>query len=100
MPPRSPPFSAAPSPRPPLALPLRQHRRGLPSCPDIVFPGRKKVIFVHGRFWHRQHGCKPARVLAPPIRPNRRARYCDLAGVGEDGGSRSYGNVKQKTWRA
>jgi len=29
---------------------------GLPGSPDIVFKGRKKVIFVHGCFWH-QHGC-------------------------------------------
>ncbi|MGD0870176.1 MAG: very short patch repair endonuclease [Bryobacteraceae bacterium] len=34
----------------------RLHRRDLPGCPDIVFPGRQKVIFVHGCFWHG-HGC-------------------------------------------
>lgn len=33
----------------------RLHRRELPGCPDLVFPGRRKVIFVHGCFWHR-HG--------------------------------------------
>lgn len=35
---------------------FRLHRRDLPGCPDIVFPGRKKVVFVHGCFWHG-HGC-------------------------------------------
>ncbi len=35
----------------------RLHRRNLPGTPDIVFPGRRKVIFVHGCFWHR-HGCR------------------------------------------
>mgnify|MGYP004547092609 CR=1 FL=1 len=25
--------------------------------PDIVFPGRKKLIFVHGCFWHSHTGC-------------------------------------------
>lgn len=30
---------------------------GLPGKPDLVFPGRRVVIFVHGCFWHR-HGCK------------------------------------------
>ncbi|HEX5127826.1 MAG TPA: very short patch repair endonuclease [Rhodocyclaceae bacterium] len=30
----------------------RLHRRDLPGSPDIVFPGRKKAIFVHGCFWH------------------------------------------------
>lgn len=41
----------------------RLHRRGLPGSPDLVFPSRMKVIFVHGCFWH-QHldsGCKLAR---------------------------------------
>lgn len=33
----------------------RLHRRDLPGCPDLVFPSRRKVIFVHGCFWHR-HG--------------------------------------------
>jgi DNA mismatch endonuclease (patch repair protein) len=27
---------------------FRLHRRDLPGKPDIVFPGRRKVIFVHG----------------------------------------------------
>lgn len=31
----------------------RLHRKGLPGKPDLVFPGRGKVIFVHGCFWHR-----------------------------------------------
>jgi len=34
----------------------RLHRRDLPGTPDLVFPGRRKVIFVHGCFWHR-HDC-------------------------------------------
>ena len=31
----------------------RLHRKDLPGKPDLVFPGRRKVIFVHGCFWHR-----------------------------------------------
>lgn len=31
----------------------RLHAQGLPGRPDVVFPGRRKVIFVHGCFWHR-----------------------------------------------
>ena len=30
----------------------RLHRADLPGKPDIVFPGRRKIIFVHGCFWH------------------------------------------------
>lgn len=35
----------------------RLHRNNLPGTPDLVFSARRKVIFVHGCFWH-QHGCK------------------------------------------
>ena len=35
----------------------RLHRKDLPGKPDLVFPGRKKVIFVHGCYWHK-HDCK------------------------------------------
>jgi len=31
----------------------RLHRKDLPGCPDLVFPRYKKVVFVHGCFWHR-----------------------------------------------
>jgi DNA mismatch endonuclease, patch repair protein len=34
----------------------RLHRADLPGSPDIVFPSRRKVIFVHGCFWH-SHSC-------------------------------------------
>lgn len=34
----------------------RIHDRRLPGKPDLVFPGRKKVIFVNGCFWHG-HDC-------------------------------------------
>lgn len=34
----------------------RLHDRRLPGCPDMVFASRRKVIFVHGCFWH-QHKC-------------------------------------------
>jgi len=31
----------------------RLHRRDLPGTPDLVFPGRNKIIFMHGCIWHR-----------------------------------------------
>ena len=40
-----------------LGYRYRLHRRELPGTPDLVFPGRRKVIFVHGCFWHRHPGC-------------------------------------------
>lgn len=34
----------------------------LPGKPDLVFPGRRKVIFMHGCFWHRHDNCPLARL--------------------------------------
>lgn len=39
-----------------LGYRFRIHRKDLPGKPDLVFPSRKKVIFVHGCFWHG-HDC-------------------------------------------
>jgi DNA mismatch endonuclease, patch repair protein len=36
-----------------LGYRFRLHRRDLPGKPDLVFGPRRKVIFVHGCFWHR-----------------------------------------------
>ncbi|MTV39946.1 very short patch repair endonuclease [Duganella radicis] len=40
----------------------RLHVRTLPGSPDLVFPSRRKVIFVHGCFWHRHENCSLARI--------------------------------------
>ncbi len=52
-----------------LGYRYRLHRRNLPGAPDIVFPSRRKVIFVHGCFWHGHEGCKVANV------PKSRQQY-------------------------
>ena len=40
-----------------LGYRFRLHRPDLPGKPDLAFPARRKVIFVHGCFWH-SHDCK------------------------------------------
>jgi len=40
---------------------FRLHRRDLPGTPDLVFPSRRKAIFVHGCFWHG-HQCGRGRM--------------------------------------
>ncbi len=45
-----------------LGYRYRLHRRDLPGAPDLVFPSRKKVIFVHGCFWHQHKGCFDGRM--------------------------------------
>lgn len=49
-----------------LGYRFRLHRKDLPGTPDIVLPGRRKAIFVHGCFWHA-HGCRIGR--PPKSRP-------------------------------
>ncbi len=38
-----------------LGFRYRLHYKGLPGRPDMAFPARRKVILVHGCFWHRHH---------------------------------------------
>lgn len=47
---------------------FRLHRRDLPGTPDVVMPGRKVAIFVHGCFWHCHEGCRYAKM--PSTRPD------------------------------
>lgn len=46
----------------------RLHRADLPGKPDIVFPARRKIVFLHGCFWHG-HDCRPK------IRPTSNTAY-------------------------
>ena len=55
----------------------RLHRADLPGKPDLVLSSKRKIIFVHGCFWH-QHGCRFSHVpksnaayWAPKLERNR-----------------------------
>src|SRR5438876_4547621 len=52
-----------------LGFRYRLHSRMLPGSPDLVFRSRRKVIFVHGCFWHGHRGCPRA------FRPSTRTQY-------------------------
>lgn len=43
---------------------FRLHRRDLPGSPDVVLPGRRVAVFVHGCFWHAHAGCRYAKIPA------------------------------------
>ena len=62
-----------------LGYRYRLHVSGIPGRPDLVFGGRRKVIFVHGCFWHRHAHCALARLpksrlefWLPKLEANRR----------------------------
>ena len=40
----------------------RLHVKELPGKPDLVFPSKRAIIFMHGCFWHRHSDCKLARL--------------------------------------
>lgn len=43
-----------------FGLRYRLHRPDLPGKPDLVFTGRRTIVFVHGCFWH-SHNCREGR---------------------------------------
>lgn len=70
-----------------LGYRYRLHRKDLPGKPDLVFPARRKVIFVHGCFWHA-HGCRHGRppksrldYWLPKLERNRRRDAEKRAGL-------------------
>src|SRR5258708_36517345 len=38
------------------------HRRDLPGVPDLVFPSRRKIVFIQGCFLHQHKGCIDGRI--------------------------------------
>src|SRR5262250_2775974 len=50
-----------------LGFRFRLYRSDIPGTPDLVLPKLRKLIFVHGCFWH-QHDC-PLGAKQPRARP-------------------------------
>lgn len=45
-----------------LGFSYRLHGADLPGTPDLVFPAERKVIFIHGCFWHLHRNCRLGRM--------------------------------------
>jgi DNA mismatch endonuclease (patch repair protein) len=45
-----------------LGVRYRLHRKDLPGKPDIVLPGRRLALLVHGCFWHGHDCARGSRV--------------------------------------
>jgi DNA mismatch endonuclease (patch repair protein) len=70
---------------------FRLYRKDLPGTPDLVFVSRRKVLFVHGCFWHA-HGCPLTRVpksnrryWVPKFRRNRARDKKNIATLRAEG---------------
>lgn len=64
-----------------LGYRYRLHQKGLPGKPDMVFASRRKVIFIHGCFWH-MHECRYG-----AVKPATNASFWEtkrLSNVGRD----------------
>ena len=77
-----------------LGYRYRLHRADLPGRPDLVFPSRRKVVFVNGCFWHKHSGCPQVRIPAtnrdywlPKLERNRARDERNIALLQEDGWS-------------
>ena len=71
---------------------FRLHAGDLPGRPDIIFRSRKKVIFVHGCFWHHHKGCKKASIpktrtdyWKPKLEANRKRDAVSVSALEEMG---------------
>lgn len=64
---------------------FRLHRKDLPGTPDVVLPRHRKIVLVHGCFWHGHQECKRAtrpvnnaNTWAAKIEGNRRRDQMNL----------------------
>lgn len=76
-----------------LGFRYRVNVRGIAGTPDMVFKKRKKVIFIHGCFWHRHDCCNGRRV------PKSRINFWEnkfAANIERD--SRAYEQLKAEGW--
>ena len=74
---------------------FRLHRADLPGKPDLAFPGRRAVIFVHGCFWHG-HSCKRG-----SVRPKANAAFwAAKLGRNVERDTSQLSRLKAAGWRA
>lgn len=48
---------------------FRLQWKAAPGRPDVAFPGRRRIIYIHGCFWHQHEGCRLSHV------PNTRRAF-------------------------
>lgn len=76
-----------------MGIRYRLHRKDLPGTPDLVFTSRRKVIFVHGCFWH-QHNCSRGK------RPSSNVKFWDAKLEGNlQRDKADVSSLKEKGWR-
>ncbi len=70
------------------------HRKDLPGKPDLVLVKHRKIIFVHGCFWH-MHNCRYGRVI-----PATRKQFWQTKRQGnKDRDRRNLKKLRQQGWK-
>ena len=73
----------------------RLHQRDLPGRPDLVFASRKKVIFVHGCFWH-QHALRTCKIVRLP--KSNTSYWIPKLKKNAERDSQHYRSLKERGW--
>jgi DNA mismatch endonuclease, patch repair protein len=73
----------------------RLHRKDLPGKPDMTFSSRRKIIFIHGCFWHG-HDCK----RGARIPKNNRDYWVAKIARNRRRDSEHYEALRENGWRA
>jgi len=70
------------------------HRNDLPGKPDLVLVRHKKIIFVHGCFWH-MHNCRKGRSM-----PQTRKKFWQTKRKGnKDRDKRNLKKLRKQGWK-
>jgi len=80
-----------------LGFRFRLHRRDLPGRPDLVFPRRRKVVFVHGCFWHGHEDPRCNRARTPKTRTDY---WTAKVARNRDRDARALAALEELGWRA
>ena len=73
---------------------FRLHRSDLPGTPDIVLPRHRKVVLVHGCFWHHHKGCPRSKLPA-----ERTSFWRDKIAKNQARDARVYRQLRRRGWR-
>ena len=76
-----------------LGYRYRIHASDLPGSPDIIFRSRRKVIFVHGCFWHL-HGCNHYKMPQ-----SRKSFWDEKLQTNKSRDKRTYRKLRRLGWR-
>jgi DNA mismatch endonuclease, patch repair protein len=78
-----------------LGYRYRLHAKDLPGKPDLTFRSRKKVIFIHGCFWHQHTECREGRTPS-----SRESYWAPKLGRNVQRDGEHLGELKRLGWRA